>query len=256
MKFIGQRIHKERAQPAQRKRLGLLEKHKDYVERARDFHKKQTIIHNLRRKAAFKNPDEFYFGMVKSKLQDGVHRELSTKTRTVQQVKQVKQTQLQYLNSIRVQELNKLERLKAEHPALEAAVATSTSSQPDHVIFATRGEELPSVPPPTPAGRKRHTRGRDDDEEEKRPTQEAEVIEDVDAEDGDELTPKIGGAVAGHHDANPKDTFAKAQRRLQRAEGLIRTLQTHMVSLEKGTKTKVEGPDGQTIYRFKPMRKR
>jgi U3 small nucleolar RNA-associated protein 11 len=33
--------HKERAQPKSRKRFGLLEKHKDYVERANDFKKKK-----------------------------------------------------------------------------------------------------------------------------------------------------------------------------------------------------------------------
>lgn len=54
--------HKERAQPAARKKLGLLEKHKDYVERAKDFHKKQKVIRTLKSKADSKNPDEFYFG--------------------------------------------------------------------------------------------------------------------------------------------------------------------------------------------------
>ena len=61
------REHKERAQPASRKRFGLLEKHKDYVERARDYNKKKKRIKSLKEKAMNRNPDEFYFNMVNSK---------------------------------------------------------------------------------------------------------------------------------------------------------------------------------------------
>lgn len=38
------RAHKERDQPRHRKHLGRLEKHKDYKERAVDFHRKQDIL--------------------------------------------------------------------------------------------------------------------------------------------------------------------------------------------------------------------
>lgn len=57
----------ERAQPLGRQKLGLLEKHADYVKRARDFHSKEDRITKLREKAAGKNKDEFYFGMIRSK---------------------------------------------------------------------------------------------------------------------------------------------------------------------------------------------
>ena len=60
---LHRRNHKERSQLAHRFRLGILEKHKDYVLRARDFHSKQDRITRLRQKAADRNRDEFYFGM-------------------------------------------------------------------------------------------------------------------------------------------------------------------------------------------------
>ena len=63
--LVNRREHRERSQPAKRRRLGLLEKHKDYVLRARDFHRKERAITNLKRKADERNPDEFYFGMIK-----------------------------------------------------------------------------------------------------------------------------------------------------------------------------------------------
>jgi len=55
--------HKERSQLLHRQRFGILEKHKDYVLRARDYHSKQDRVKRLRQKAAERNKDEFYFGM-------------------------------------------------------------------------------------------------------------------------------------------------------------------------------------------------
>ncbi len=65
--------HKERSQPIKRKRFGMLEKHKDYVKRAKDFHSKQDRLQVMQRKAAGRNPDEFYFGMKNTKTKKGVH---------------------------------------------------------------------------------------------------------------------------------------------------------------------------------------
>ena len=59
--------HKERSQLSHRAKLGFLEKHKDYVLRARDYHSKQERIRRLQQKAADRNKDEFYFGMNKQK---------------------------------------------------------------------------------------------------------------------------------------------------------------------------------------------
>lgn len=60
------RAHRERAQPRGRARLGLLEKHADYKKRADAHHSKAARLRSMKLKAEMRNPDEFYFGMVKS----------------------------------------------------------------------------------------------------------------------------------------------------------------------------------------------
>lgn len=64
-----QRTHKERGQPRSRQRYGLLEKKKDYKLRSADYKKKQHVLQKLREKAANKNPDEFYFKMIRARTQ-------------------------------------------------------------------------------------------------------------------------------------------------------------------------------------------
>ncbi|KAL9001018.1 MAG: hypothetical protein Q9169_000502 [Polycauliona sp. 2 TL-2023] len=64
---VQRRNHKERAQPASREKWGILEKHKDYSLRAKDYNEKKKRLKILREKAAERNPDEFSYGMLSSK---------------------------------------------------------------------------------------------------------------------------------------------------------------------------------------------
>ncbi|KAH7320338.1 small-subunit processome, partial [Rhizoctonia solani] len=62
----------ERHKFAHHSQLGLFEKHKDYVLRARDYRSKRDRIRTLKLKAETRNKDEFYFGMNGKKTEKGV----------------------------------------------------------------------------------------------------------------------------------------------------------------------------------------
>ncbi|NXS63508.1 UTP11 protein, partial [Brachypteracias leptosomus] len=128
----GQRPHRERAQPASRKKLGLLEKKKDYRLRARDYHKKQNALRALQKKALDKNPDEFYFKMIRAELQDGVHVIKQPKDEvTPEQVKLMRTQDIKYVEMKRVAEAKKIERLKSELHLLDA----EGKGPSKHVLF-------------------------------------------------------------------------------------------------------------------------
>ncbi|KAF2677787.1 U3 small nucleolar RNA-associated protein 11 [Lentithecium fluviatile CBS 122367] len=65
---VQRRNHKERAQPEERAKWGLLEKRKDYKLRAADHREKKKRLKILKEKAQDRNPDEFSFGMMSSKV--------------------------------------------------------------------------------------------------------------------------------------------------------------------------------------------
>jgi len=65
---VQRRNHKERAQPTEREKWGLLEKRKDYKLRAADHKQKKQKLKLLSEKARDRNPDEFSFKMLSSKV--------------------------------------------------------------------------------------------------------------------------------------------------------------------------------------------
>lgn len=111
---VKRRAHKERAQPAVRSKFGLLEKHKDYVLRARDYHKKQENIQRLQEKAASRNPDEFYFKMINTRTVDGVHRPKSgAKQYSNEELLLMKTQDIRYVLQKAQSEKKKVERLQS-----------------------------------------------------------------------------------------------------------------------------------------------
>ncbi|PFH59220.1 hypothetical protein XA68_12651 [Ophiocordyceps unilateralis] len=109
---IQRRPHRERAQPHERRRLGLLEKHKDYSLRAQDYNKKQAKLKTLRKIAADRNEDEFYFGMMSrkgpgSRLRDGsswrgtVAGDRGNKVLSVETVRLLKTQDMGYIRTMR-----------------------------------------------------------------------------------------------------------------------------------------------------------
>ena len=128
--------HKERSQPEARKKLGLLEKHKDYVIRANDYKKKQKVLSSLRKKAEERNPDEFYHHMYSSKVKDGRHVELNKKEISQELLQLVQSQDVSYLLHKKAVDEHKIQRLK------EGMQLIGDVKPRSHKIFVETEEDL------------------------------------------------------------------------------------------------------------------
>ncbi|XP_010512355.1 PREDICTED: probable U3 small nucleolar RNA-associated protein 11 [Camelina sativa] len=128
--------HKERSQPQARKKFGLREKHKDYVIRAKAYHKKQDTLKILRQKAAFKNPDEFNFKMINSKTERGNHRPKDEVNKYSAEELMIMKTQdIGYVFQKWQSEKNKIDKLTS------SLQCTEGQSSRRHVYYAEDREE-------------------------------------------------------------------------------------------------------------------
>ncbi|KAL8622227.1 hypothetical protein ACOMHN_043750 [Nucella lapillus] len=135
-----QKVHRERPQPADRAHLGPLERKKDYVERARDHHKKRDKLKVLRRKAAERNPDEFYFNMVSSEKEDGVHQAKQTEIRDEEQEMLQRGRDIRYVATKLTMERKKIEKLKATLGFLDPTFRTNR-----HKVFVDDDKDAPKA---------------------------------------------------------------------------------------------------------------
>lgn len=111
---VQKKQHKERSQTSDRSKYGLLEKKKDYRLRASDYHKKQAALKALKAKAKTYNPDEYYHAMTKKKTDDRgiLVADRGTEELSVAQVKLLKSQDVNYIRTLRLNEVNKIDREK------------------------------------------------------------------------------------------------------------------------------------------------
>ncbi|MCJ1403449.1 hypothetical protein MMC11_006672 [Xylographa trunciseda] len=113
---VQRRNHKERAQPLERSKWGVLEKHKDYSLRAKDYNAKKARLKALRQKAAERNPDEFHFAMMSSSTHNGGQRvaDRGNKALSTEVVKLLKTQDAAYLRTVAQKTRRAREKLEEE----------------------------------------------------------------------------------------------------------------------------------------------
>ena len=140
---VHRRNHKERAQPVERAKWGLLEKRKDYRLRAADFKAKKAKKTILSRLAAARNPDEFHFGMTSSRTRDGGIRVAARPDSVAIPQDQAALLKTQDAGYLRLQSGTE----RAGIAALEEKLAFVGAAEGKHVVFVDGEEEAKAFRP-------------------------------------------------------------------------------------------------------------
>lgn len=249
------REHRERNQPQDRQKLGLLEKGKDWKKRRDDYHFKEKRFKSLQEKARNRNPDEFYFGMVNAKTKDGVHEQAREKAAvyTAAEMKLLKTQDLAYVNLKQSQERSKLEQLKVGLHLLLAegsAGAAGGGLRGTHTVFVDTATQVADFDAATHF----NTAPALADRAYNRPRL-ATLTDQA-------LAPPRGAVLKGLRRARAARCSELAQR-LERSEQLTRVasgLAQQRALLGKGRRSKVTPEDGAEarppVYRWKKERKK
>ncbi|KAL4997882.1 small-subunit processome [Aspergillus recurvatus] len=117
---VQRRQHRERGQLQGREKWGILEKHKDYSLRAKDYNMKKQKIKRLEEKAHDRNPDEFAFGMMsshsstKGKHGTGMRESATAQGLSHEAIKLLKTQDAGYLRTVGERVRRQMEKVKED----------------------------------------------------------------------------------------------------------------------------------------------
>lgn len=240
--IIPRRAHKERAQPSLRvSKHGLLEKKSDYKLRARNRNKKRLQIKLLREKAALRNPDEFYYGMISSNTDSGRVRRLRNESehdaipianRNRDQRLLAETQDSRYISVKSGRERGRLEKMKKGLHFV--SVAQNTKRQ--HVLFAENEEEAEEIA------------------KEKKTPQQASSSDQT-----DELTPRERKRLQKEQDKAYREMEQRADR-YSKLSTVLDDMSLDQKLLSKGRRKLLKKADSATgappVYKWHQERKR
>ncbi|KAK9455460.1 small-subunit processome [Dipodascopsis uninucleata] len=257
---VQKKQHRERAQPQSRKKWGLLEKHKDYVLRARDYHQKKSRLKSLREKATYRNPDEFYHGMLSSRTDSkGVKQKdrITSIVLTQEEAMLLKTQDEAYIVTVINQEKKKIERLEERLAFKTAALCRSKENLVSKVQDELSDYEYDYSDDEEPKSSKLMRFKRETKKKGKNPhilfalddstnTGNLEVHPVNDQIDG-ELT-KL--------DKRLLQELSDRQQRLQQLEKILIEIQLQRQLMKPGSKKKILKSDGSVAWKWKTQRKK
>jgi U3 small nucleolar RNA-associated protein 11 len=164
---VQRRNHKERAQPLEREKWGLLEKRKvrlnprirncywpatnaftqDYKLRAADHKEKKKRLKILKQKASERNPDEFSFKMMSSKVDSKGRKiaERGNKSLSLDVVKLLKTQDIGYIRTmlqmVRKEREELEQRIIVEEAGVKAIKDGENERRLDHTVFVDDEQE-------------------------------------------------------------------------------------------------------------------
>nr|CCC94533.1 unnamed protein product [Trypanosoma congolense IL3000] len=144
-KHIKRTVHKERSQPAARKHLGPLEKHKDHVVRSRRRKEKVKRLLGLKRAASQRNPDEFHINMTKTILDvdsGKVKRKQRSKEEAEKQMQKMLKSNTRNVHYLQYKAHADLNRAKELIQEDALGVITAAPPMNKHIVFAESQEEF------------------------------------------------------------------------------------------------------------------
>ncbi|CAI1539891.1 hypothetical protein SEUBUCD646_0K01220 [Saccharomyces eubayanus] len=243
---VQKKQHRERSQITSRTRYGFLEKHKDYVKRAQDFHRKQSSLKILREKVKERNPDEYYHAMhsrktdAKGLLITSRHGDDEDESLSMDQVKLLKTQDSNYVRTLRQLELKKLEKRSKE---------LMFKSSGNHTIFVDSREKMEDFAPETFF----NTTSEMVNRSENRLTKD-QLTQDV-------LNNKSASSIMPKESLDKKKLkkFKQVKQHIQR-ETQLKQVQQRMDAqrelLKKGSKKKIVDSSGKSSFKWKKQRKR
>ncbi|CAM9119497.1 unnamed protein product, partial [Ectocarpus fasciculatus] len=233
--------HKERGQPSWHKKAGFLEKHKDYIVRARDYQKKRKQIKSLKKKASERNPDEFYFKMKNSKVVGGVHEDIEQDAcLDMDTVKLLKTQDLGYIVHRKAIDDNKARRMKENLHML------GEGGPKKHTVFVDDEEEFDNFDPAVHFNTEPELLDRSFNRVTKDQLKNDPSLKNV--------------KVKAVKKANQlrEQSYKELNRRINRADKLTKAvdaLQVQRASMAKGSKRKIQNEEtGAVTYKFKRQR--